>query len=70
MLLERFSLDYRKTKTKVKYTSQPKGVVKPKPIPFDSQVKTALTTIFFLLKQYYSLHEGWSIMTCFPSNIS
>ena len=33
-------------KPKPKYTSQPKGVVKPKrkpkPIPFDSQVKTAL----------------------------
>ena len=38
-MIERFSLD-------CKYTSQPKGVVKPKPkpkpIPFDSQVKTAL----------------------------
>ena len=47
--IERFSLDCRKTKTKSKYTSQPKGVVKPKPkpkpkpIPFDSQVKTALS---------------------------
>ena len=46
--IERFSLDCRKTKTKVNTcTSQPKGVVKPKPkpkpIPFHSQVKTALT---------------------------
>ena len=43
--LERISLDCRKTKTKLNTrTSQPKGVIKPKPkpIPFDSQVKTAL----------------------------
>ena len=36
-----------KNQNQSKYTSQPKGVVKPKPkpkpIPFDSQVKTALS---------------------------
>ena len=40
--LERFSLDCRKTKTQVNTLANQKGVVKPKPITFDSQVKTAL----------------------------
>ena len=47
--IERFSLDCRKTKTKVNTRPtkgrivKPKSKPKPKPIPFDSQVKTALT---------------------------
>ena len=50
-----------------KYTSQPKGVVKPKPkpkpIPFDSQVKTALNSgrVFVFGAHRFVCREGMNV---------